>query len=195
MNELGVLTNAKADIYHVAGTTLNGTERDDILLGGATNDTLYGGKGNDVLIGGSGQDTLYGGNGNDRLEGGIGNDILYGDAGNDILIGGIGNDTLTGGLGKDSFVWGATDNVTQTDTISDFSKAEGDKIDAKALLVQLGWDQDVGTLSDYVSLTTGSSTINIHNIANTVNVNIVVTGQSFTENDIIDMINKTNFQT
>ncbi|WP_407508768.1 beta strand repeat-containing protein, partial [Acinetobacter baumannii] len=195
LNELGVLTNAKADIYHVAGTTLNGTERDDILLGGATNDTLYGGKGNDVLIGGSGQDTLYGGNGNDRLEGGIDNDILYGDAGNDILIGGVGNDILNGGLGADTFVWGATDNVNQTDTINDFSKAQGDKINAKALLVQLGWDQDVGKLSDYVSLTTGSSTINIHNIANTVNVNIVVTGQSFTENDIIDMINKTNFQT
>ncbi len=45
----------KPSIYHVAGTTLNGTERDDILLGGATNDTLYGGKGNHVLIGGSGQ--------------------------------------------------------------------------------------------------------------------------------------------
>ena len=195
LNELGVLTNAKADIYHVAGTTLNGTERDDILLGGATNDTLYGGKGNDVLIGGSGQDTLYGGNGNDRLEGGIGNDILYGDAGNDILIGGVGNDILNGGLGADTFVWGATDNVNQTDTINDFSKAQGDKINAKALLVQLGWDQDVGKLSDYVSLTTGSSTIKIHNIENSVNVNIVVTGQSFTENDIIDMINKTNFQT
>ncbi|WP_317028641.1 VCBS domain-containing protein [Acinetobacter towneri] len=193
LNELGVLTDAKADIYHVAGTTLNGTERDDILLGGSTNDTLYGGKGNDVLIGGAGIDTLHGGDGNDRLEGGIGNDILYGDAGNDILIGGIGNDTLTGGLGADTFVWGATDNVTQTDTISDFS--QGDKIDAKALLVKLGWDQDVGTLSDYVSLTTGSSTINIHNIENSVSVNIVVTGQSFTENDIIDMINKTNFQT
>ncbi len=195
LNELGVLTNAKADIYHVAGTTLNGTERDDILLGGATNDTLYGGKGNDVLIGGSGQDTLYGGNGNDRLEGGVDNDTLYGDAGNDILIGGVGNDILNGGLGADTFVWGATDNVNQTDTINDFSKAQGDKINAKALLVQLGWDQDVGTLSDYVSLTTGSSTINIHNIENSVNVNIVVTDQSFTENDIADMINKTNFQT
>lgn len=69
--EFGVLTNAKADIYHVAGTTLNGTERDDILLGGATNDTLYGGKGNDVLIGGSGIDTLcMVVKGNDRLEGG-----------------------------------------------------------------------------------------------------------------------------
>ncbi|HRO79603.1 MAG TPA: VWA domain-containing protein, partial [Acinetobacter towneri] len=195
LNETSVLTDAKADIYHVAGTTLNGTERDDILLGGSTNDTLYGGKGNDVLIGGAGQDTLHGGDGNDRLEGGIGNDILYGDAGNDILIGGVGNDILNGGSGADTFVWGATDNVNQIDTINDFSKAQGDKIDAKALLVQLGWDQDVGTLSDYVSLTTGSSTINIHNTANNVNVNIVVTGQSFTENDIIDMINKTNFQT
>ncbi len=93
---------------------------------------------------------------------------------------------------------GATDNVNQTDTINDFSKAQGDKINAKALLVQLGWDQDVGTLSDYVRPTSSQVVVPI-NISQcgriAVNVNIVVTGQSFTENDIIDMINKTNFQT
>nr|WP_257229664.1 Calx-beta domain-containing protein [Acinetobacter sp. YH01021] len=143
--------------------------------------------------------------GNDVLDGGAGNDILYGQGGNDILIGGAGNDILFGGTGADTFVWGKTLNTTtgnldlngtnnadgSTDTIKGFSLAQGDKVDAKALLDALGWNGTIGTLSQFV--TVSGNTIDIHNVADTLSVNIVVEGQTFT--DLNDMIAKTNFQT
>uniref|UniRef100_UPI0015D35219 VWA domain-containing protein n=1 Tax=Acinetobacter sp. YH16058 TaxID=2601196 RepID=UPI0015D35219 len=146
---------------------------DSINVGG--NDILYGDAGNDILYGQGGIDTLYGGDGNDILYGGKGNDVLWGNAGADI------------------FSWAAKDIGTtalpDTDTIKDFNKAEGDKIDAKALLNALGWTS--GSLSDFVSVT--GNTINIHDVAQTQSVNIVVENHSFS--DISDMITKTNFQT
>ena len=143
--------------------------------------------------------------GNDVLDGGAGNDILYGQGGNDILIGGAGNDILFGGTGADTFVWGKSLNTTtgnldlngtnnadgSTDTIKGFSLAQGDKVDAKALLDALGWNGTIGTLSQFV--TVSGNTIDIHNVADTLSVNIVVEGQTFT--DLNDMIAKTNFQT
>jgi Ca2+-binding RTX toxin-like protein len=58
-------------------------------------------------------------------------------------------------LGADTFVWGATDNVNQTDTINDFI-CSGDKIDAKALLYNLA-GMAMCNLEPFVSLTTGSN--------------------------------------
>jgi len=143
--------------------------------------------------------------GNDVLDGGAGNDILYGQGGADILIGGAGNDILFGGTGADTFVGGKSLNTTtgnlvtngtndadgSTDIIKDFNLAQGDKVDAKALLDALGWNGNIGTLSQFVSVT--GNTIDIHNAADTISVNIVVEGQTFT--DLNDMIAKTNFQT
>ncbi|MCR6568994.1 Calx-beta domain-containing protein, partial [Acinetobacter baumannii] len=143
--------------------------------------------------------------GNDVLDGGAGNDILYGQGGADILIGGAGNDILFGGTGADTFVWGKSLNTTtgnlvtngtndadgSTDIIKDFNLAESDKVDAKALLDALGWNGSMGTLSQFVTVT--GNTIDIHNAADTISVNIVVEGQTFT--DLNDMIAKTNFQT
>ncbi len=143
--------------------------------------------------------------GNDVLDGGAGNDILYGQGGADILIGGAGNDILFGGTGADTFVWGKSLNTTtgnlvtngtndadgSTDTIKDFNLAQGDKVDAKALLDALGWNGSMVTLSQFVTVT--GNTIDIHNAADTISVNIVVEGQTFT--DLNDMIAKTNFQT
>ncbi|WP_338790854.1 retention module-containing protein [Pseudomonas sp. AE27] len=71
------------DITYRAGSTLEGTSHDDVLLAGSGDDVLNGGAGNDVLIGGDGNDKLYGGDGNDLLIGGNGNDLLDGGAGND----------------------------------------------------------------------------------------------------------------
>jgi Ca2+-binding RTX toxin-like protein len=180
-----------------ADNTITGTNANDYINGRAGNDTLNGGNGDDYIVGDVGHDTLYGSYGNDFLFGGAGNDILRGDAGNDTLNGGTGNDQLFGGAGADTFVWGATDRglfaTPDTDTIEDFNLAEGDKINAKALLDSLGWNGNMATLSDYVSVV-GSNTINIHDATNTVHsVNIVVEGQTFT--DLNDMITKTNFQT
>jgi Ca2+-binding RTX toxin-like protein len=139
ITENGANSTSTADVFHVSGNTINGTDADEILIGGGGDDILRAGAGNDVLIGGAGNDQLYGGSGADRLEGGIGNDILDGGSGNDILIGGAGNDTLTGGLGADVFMWTLADagstGAPAQDVITDFDTvAGGDKLDLRDLL-------------------------------------------------------------
>lgn len=64
------------------------------------------------------------------LNGGAGNDFIKGGGGNDTIVGGAGNDTLMGGSGADTFVFGLGFGK---DVISDFSLADGDKLDLKAL--------------------------------------------------------------
>lgn len=77
--------------------------------------------------------TLNGGSGADVLVGGAGNDSLSGQGGNDVLAGAAGSDTLTGGAGADRFDYNSiTDGI---DTIVDFKRAEGDKLDIRDLLV------------------------------------------------------------
>ncbi|MDP2248472.1 MAG: type I secretion C-terminal target domain-containing protein [Nitrosomonadales bacterium] len=165
MTENGVTSSATADIFHVDGNTINGTDADEILIGGGTNDILRGGGGNDVLIGGAGNDQLFGGTGADRLEGGAGNDMLDGGEGNDILIGGAGNDTMTGGLGADVFKWSLADvgsaGMPAQDIITDFDTvAGGDKLDLRDLL-QGEISQGVGSnLENYLHFEkVGSDTI------------------------------------
>ncbi|MBV6474622.1 MAG: hypothetical protein MOGDAGHF_00099 [Rhodocyclaceae bacterium] len=132
----GAPANASVDIYNVSGTTITGTERDEILIGGSTNDTLQGGAGNDALLGHAGADQLDGGEGFDRLEGGADSDSLSGGTGNDVLLGGAGNDALTGGLGADIFRWELADAGASTvDTITDFDTTTGsDQLDLRDLL-------------------------------------------------------------
>jgi Ca2+-binding RTX toxin-like protein len=86
---------------------------------------------------GFGLDNVYvslgstiGGNGNDTLIGGNGNDFLIAGSSNDTLIGGGDNDTLTGGGGADHFTFNSpTEGIDQ---ITDFIKAQGDKIAVSA---------------------------------------------------------------
>lgn len=112
---------------------INGDQGNDTLFGGLGNDTLSGGSENDQLNGDSGNDSLLGGIGNDTLWGGTGNDTLRGESGIDRLIGGAGSDFLAGGAGADRFVFtskGDSGTTTLTrDTIADFKRSEGDKID------------------------------------------------------------------
>lgn len=120
---------------------LIGGEGNDWLSGGNGNDALYGDEiagsttaiGNDTLYGGSGNDLLYGGRGSDSLNGGSDNDFLngYGTTGYDSLE----YDTLTGGGGADTFGLGYNGSWTDIAylgngyaTITDFDRAEGDKI-------------------------------------------------------------------
>ena len=129
------------------------------LFGGAGNDNLYGGEGRDYLDGGAGNDNLYGGTGvdtlnggtgDDRLDGGSGNDVLSGGAGDDRLAGGSGADTLTGGAGADTFVFGeegivntpvaTRDRGPETDTVTDFSQDEGDRLDFRGLAENKGFE-------------------------------------------------------
>lgn len=89
------------------------TSADRLVVGGTDGqDTLFGGKSADTLFGYGGFDTLIGGNGSD------------------IFIGGAGDDTLIGGLGADRFVLGVGDGY---DTIMDFSRAQGDRIDFRSI--------------------------------------------------------------
>nr|WP_314085243.1 calcium-binding protein [uncultured Shinella sp.] len=112
------------------------------LYGGAGNDYLDGGRGNDYLDGGSENDILLGGEGNDRLIGGDGVDKLYGGTGNDKLTGNGGADALYGGENADYFIFQYVSQSTVAaggrDTIFDFSKDEGDKIDFKSIDANTG---------------------------------------------------------
>ncbi len=82
-------------------SSLFGTNRRDVFVGGPEDDTFFAAGGNDALLGDSGNDTLDGERGNDTLYGEFGDDILYGDHGNDRLYGGFGKDIMDGGHGKD----------------------------------------------------------------------------------------------
>lgn len=73
---------------------------------------------------------IKGNTGANRIDGGAGNDTIDAGAGNDTVIGGLGNDLLRGGAGADTFVvahaFGAT---LETDTVYDFVRAHGDRLD------------------------------------------------------------------
>ena len=99
-----ILGGAQNDSLHglVGNDTLSGESGDDSLTGGTGNDLLMGGSGQDTLRGEAGDDTLMGGSEDDTLEGTGGNDLIYGDDGHDELVGGTGDDILVGGLGNDT---------------------------------------------------------------------------------------------
>jgi len=125
-------TSADDSIWGFAG--------DDYLNGQGGDDDLMGGLGNDVLWGDIGEDNLNGGLDNDQLFGSHHHDILNGNDGDDELFGGHGQDSLTGGAGADTFVVntihyvGTPDStVAEPDYITDFSHAEGDRIDVSLL--------------------------------------------------------------
>ena len=150
--ELG--TQAGLDYYRlqltestISNKTINGTACNDLLFGHLNPDghdeTFVAGDGNDIVFadplftGSPGHwvpltdgmaDNIYGGNGNDLLVGGGGSDMLDGGAGNDVLIGGFGKDNLTGGSGADKFVFNASMNAADADSITDFKVSDGDKI-------------------------------------------------------------------
>lgn len=106
------------------------------MLGSAADDQFYGYKGNDTLLGFGGNDTLVGGEGVDSLLGGDGADFVNGGKDNDIVVGGGGQDQLQGGLGADTFAFRAPTDTglnALADVITDFSHADGDKIDLSGI--------------------------------------------------------------
>lgn len=74
---------------------------------------------------------------NDLITGSAARNILNGQSGNDLLTGARGADALTGGLGADRFDFNAVAESTVAaggrDTIADFSRAAGDKIDLSTI--------------------------------------------------------------
>ena len=141
-------------------TSIAGTNGNDTLTGGRGTDYMYGyygadvlrGRaGDDVIQGHQGDDQLYGEDGADKLFGGHNDDLLDGGAGNDSLWAGTGADTLRGGVGADTFNFsssvdsttrtsaevqaatGDLDDTTGVDTILDFNKSQGDRIDVSRI--------------------------------------------------------------
>ncbi|MFE0754151.1 calcium-binding protein [Inquilinus sp. NPDC058860] len=143
---------------------LYGGDGDDILRGGAGADDLDGGAGTASYYGSAtgvvvslvtglgsggeaqgdtltGIENLAGSLGNDSLVGDSGANTLSGSNGNDILTGAGGKDTLTGGAGLDRFVTSSTAQSpvgAGADRITDFSHAQGDRIDLSAIDASTG---------------------------------------------------------
>ena len=82
----------------------------------------------------------------ENATGGAGDDTLSGSAGANRLAGGSGSDALTGGAGADTFVFAAGE--TGTDTITDFTAADGDVLDIKDLLT--GYDPGTSDINAFV---------------------------------------------
>jgi Ca2+-binding RTX toxin-like protein len=181
------------------------TNLDELIVGGdATSDVLTGGGGNDTLRGLGGNDRLDGGAHNDSLEGGAGNDSLIGGAGNDTLDGGAGTNTLAGETGADVFVvtLNPSSSIFPTSsifTITDFSIADGDRIDLSRLgiselesFTDRASTQGLDTVWDVLTGNNTQTTITIQNISeadltaaqfvfNTVATDDVITSTRFRE--------------
>ncbi|MGL4968488.1 MAG: calcium-binding protein [Inquilinus sp.] len=145
---------------------LDGGAGADVLRGGAGADGLGGGDGSDTasywyssvgvtvdLATGTGHggdaegdtlsdfEILSGSQSDDHLSGDALANTLQGWNGNDVLAGGAGKDVLAGGAGADRFAFMTTgDSLTgaNADRISDFTHAQGDKIDLSAIDANTG---------------------------------------------------------
>jgi Ca2+-binding RTX toxin-like protein len=111
---------------------------------------LNGTNGDDVIIGGNLNDTLFGLGGNDYIDGLGGNDLIDGGSGQDTLLGGAGKDTLLGGDGGDVFVFDRNSalNSGEIDTIEDFTPGE-DSLGIQGLASgdNVDYDRSTGILS------------------------------------------------
>jgi Ca2+-binding RTX toxin-like protein len=157
-NTLGAGTDTLTNIENLTGSafdnTLEGNGGDNVLDGGQGVDTVsYANAASGVVVSlllsapqntvGAGIDTLRSftnltGSAHDDVLTGSGQDnVIIGGGGDDTLIGGRGADTLTGGPGADHFVYtDATESpvaASDRDAITDFSHADGDKIDVSAI--------------------------------------------------------------
>lgn len=61
------------------GSTVAGTNGNDLIVGGATDDEITGGDGADTIAGGTGADVIFGSAGRDILAGEDGGDVIIGD--------------------------------------------------------------------------------------------------------------------
>ncbi|KQU08359.1 calcium-binding protein [Rhizobium sp. Leaf453] len=126
----GTMPGALLDQLQNTALDHSGSSYADDIVGSILDDRLYGFGGDDEIRAGAGNDVLVGENGNDALFGGVGNDVISG---------GTGADFLTGGAGADTFTYmtnlanprlpDSTMHAAGRDTILDFARTHGDKID------------------------------------------------------------------
>ncbi|TSD89479.1 calcium-binding protein [Mycobacterium sp. KBS0706] len=147
-------SNAGGDdlIGDSGANSLHGYGGDDVLRGGAGADTLEGGTGTDLasyynsaaavtvnLAAGTGSGSDAQGDilvSIENLNGSNFADTLTGNGGTNVLRGLAGRDTVTGGAGADRFVYAATGEAgigANADRITDFSHAQGDRIDLSGI--------------------------------------------------------------
>jgi Ca2+-binding RTX toxin-like protein len=139
----------------LTGTGTGGSALGDIYI---SIEDVNGSQAADTLFGNGAVNLLNGYNGDDTIDGGAGHDLLDGGAGNDLLHGGSAMDQLTGGAGADSFIFVTTTESPSTaagrDLITDFSHAQGDRIDLSLI------DANAGAAGDqaFTYLGTGAFT-------------------------------------
>ena len=137
-------------VANVTGSRFGDTITDSPNSNAYNANIFRGLAGHDTLILGGNDDHGYGGTGDDRLLGQAGNDRLLGESGADRLNGGLGADQLSGGRGADTFILRnaqeSTVLVSGRDSISDFSRAQGDRIDLSGIDAN-GSAQGNGTFS------------------------------------------------
>lgn len=136
--------------YANAGSavTLNLSTGTSQNTSGAGSDTISS---MENLVGSAYGDTLTGTSSANHIWGGAGADTISAGGGNDFLYGGAGADTLTGSTGGDVFVFEAATALGASDTITDFSAAQVDKLDVSDILDC--YDPLNDAISDFVRIT------------------------------------------
>ncbi|THD80684.1 MAG: calcium-binding protein [Phenylobacterium sp.] len=140
---------------------INGNLGNDIIDGGSGgNDWLLGGQGDDSIVAHSGDNLLHGNLGNDTLQGGTGHDTMHGGQGDDVIRGGSGNDWISGDLGNDTLTGAGGNDTFHTglgmghDVVTDFSAAQGDKVQVD---VGVSWTVSQSGANTLVTLSDGTS--------------------------------------
>jgi Ca2+-binding RTX toxin-like protein len=121
-------------------------------------------------------EVVHGSNFADEFEGNAFGNQFFGNGGNDTLDGGEGNDILAGGSGADVFVFRASDfdgRVTDPfdsgfDRITDFSRAQGDRIDLTGHFEATSFGELIANASQFgtdTHLRLGVDTIVLENVA------------------------------
>ncbi len=129
----GFTDDAHVSVTGVSGSTITGTDADEVLVGNDSGSTLLGMGGDDSLVGGDAADLLDGGDGDD------------------LLIGGDGADVLIGGEGQNTYDLTDTDGAIDT-VVLDPSALTGMNPDEI-----IGFSsEDVVDLTELVSLSTTS---------------------------------------
>ncbi|GHF59393.1 M10 family metallopeptidase [Seohaeicola zhoushanensis] len=149
-------SNQRIDLYAERFSDINGKTGNLAIARGTVIENAFTGSGSDHITGNAADNMLMAG---------AGDDTLLGEGGNDTLVGGDGADTLTGGTGGDVFVYTAASEAG--DTITDFSLAQGDRIDISALFAAIGY-AGTNPISDckvWLSAATGGAWLMVNAVA------------------------------